>query len=278
VRERAFDWKGSSDDVEGWNPASTVKLFAAIAALQRIDEQGFSPAAQVTFQGKRSRTHSVKELLDAAIVKSDNLAYNRLVQLAGFDRLNGAFLNERNGIRNSALSRAYEQSEWLKLGESASFRNAPAISFSEGKRSALREASSGSYAPFCSRAACTTLQDLAEAMRRVMLQEYLPQHQSFELSPDSLAILRRALRAERARGNEVVDAFSAVFADGDVQFYSKPGYSEGWYSDTVFISDPHRRQAWVVAMAGYPGRHSLDEAARTVATLLATGQLAEYER
>ena len=49
TRERAFDYKGTSSLNSGWNPASAVKIFAAIAALRRIDELGFTSRAKVTF-------------------------------------------------------------------------------------------------------------------------------------------------------------------------------------------------------------------------------------
>ncbi len=273
TRERAFDWNGTSSDRDGWNPASTVKLYAAIAALQRTRSLGFSARAAVTFHGKKDFKTTVTQLVEDAIIKSDNLAYNRLVQLASFEALHGRFLVPSNGIHNSALMRAYHASAWTALGESASLRSAPPITLQEGKRSVKLEAENSKRAVECSAAACATLQDLAEASRRLMLQEQLPASESFDLERGDLLVLRRAMRAERSRGNEMVDAFAEVFNDERVRFYSKPGFSEDWFADNVYIFDPRVNQAWIVTMAGYPGRKSLDSAAKSIAKVIASGAL-----
>ncbi|MDX9719907.1 MAG: LysM peptidoglycan-binding domain-containing protein [Myxococcota bacterium] len=273
IRERAFDYNGSSDDTDGWNPASTIKLYAAIAVLQRIEKMGFSSKAKVTFHAKKPYTIAVADLIRAAIIDSDNIAYNRLVQLASYDYLNGTFLSAENGVRNSALTRAYQSSTWTDMGENVSLRHAPAITLIEGKRKREIEASTASTSVECSAAACTTLQDLAEVTRRLMLQEQLVESDGFKLNNNDLIMLRRAMRAERARGNEMVDKFANEYNDERVRFYSKPGFAGDWFTDNVYIFDPRVNQAWIVTMAGYPGRKSLDSAAQVIAKLVANGEL-----
>ena len=57
--ERAFDWKGLSKEPRGWNAASSIKFFAAIAALEQITKWGFKPSAWVEFHhlktGKKTK-------------------------------------------------------------------------------------------------------------------------------------------------------------------------------------------------------------------------------
>ena len=274
VRERAFDYKGTSSQNSGWNPASAVKLFAAIAALKRIDELGFTSRAKVTFHGKKPYTTTVGELVESAIINSNNISYNRVVQLASFDKLHKEILTSRYGITQTALNRAYEQSTWKSLGEDPSLRISPAITLTEGKKTVKLPAVNSKASAVCTSGACTSLQDLGESSRRLMLQEQLPADESFNLKREDLLVLRRAMRSsDRVRGTEMVDRFAAVFKDSRVKFYSKPGFSEDWFTDNVYIFDPSNNQAWIVVMSGYPGRSSLNSAATAIAKIISSGKL-----
>ena len=274
TRERAFDYRGTSSQNSGWNPASAVKIFAAIAALKRIDELGFSSRAKVTFHGQKTYSTTVGALVEAAIIQSDNIAYNRVVQLASFDKLHKEILTSKFGITKTALNRGYELSRWQGMGENPSFRIAPAITLSEGKKTVKLPAYNSKTATVCSSSACTSLQDLGESTRRLMLQEQLPASESFNLKREDLLVLRRAMRSEdRTRGREMVDRFAAVFKDNRVKFYSKPGFSEDWFTDNVYIFDPRYNQAWIVVMSGYPGRSSLNSASTAIAKIISSGKL-----
>ena len=157
------------------------------------------------------------------------------------------------------------------MGESSSFRESPAIDIREGaRRRELPAAVGGNAGASCQGSACTTLQDLAEAMRRLMLQEQLPASQHFGLPRGHLLTLRQQLRTGRSRGQEVVDRLGRGFGP-DVRFYHKAGFAEDWYSDNVYIFDPRSRQAWIVTMANHPGRSSLNQAADVIGTLITEG-------
>lgn len=272
TRERRFDWEGTSDDADGWNPASTVKLFAAIAAMQRARDLGFTGDALVTFHGGRDYTTSLDELVSLALGPSDNIAYNRLVQFVGYDEMNAQFLSRRNGLAHTALRRPYAQTQWMEMGQPSSFRETPALTIREGGRTRTLDARSGSAATPCGGAACTTLADLAEAMRRLMLQEQLRESDSYNLPRADLLTIRRALRTDRDRGDEVVDALAGDFPTSTV-FYHKAGYSNGWYSDNVYIFDPTQNRAFIVTMAGNEGRSSLTRASAIIGDILADGAL-----
>lgn len=276
VQERAFDYKGTSAVNSGWNPASTVKIFAAIAALRRIDSLGFSARAKVTFYGKKTYATTVGELIEKAIVQSDNIAYNRVVQLASYENLHKTVLTSKFGITQTALNRAYQVSTWQSLGENPSLRHSPKILLVEGRKTLTLPEENAKTPAVCGSGACTSLQDLAESSRRLMLQEQLPPEETFNLKQQDLLFLRRAMRsAERTRGTEMVERFAAVFKDSRVKFYSKPGFSENWYTDNVYIFDPRHNQAWIVVMSGYPGRSSLNGAATAIAKIISSGKLRE---
>ena len=76
----------------------------------------------------------------------------------------------------------------------------------------------------------------------------------------------------RHRGMNVVRGLSAAFPE-ETRFFNKPGFARDWFSDVVYIYLPHKNERWIVAMAGYPGRNSLDDAARIIGKIIATGEL-----
>ncbi|MGB1699818.1 MAG: LysM peptidoglycan-binding domain-containing protein, partial [Nannocystaceae bacterium] len=179
---RRYGYGKTADDVYGWNPASTVKIYAAVAALLRIEKKGFTRKASVRFYGRKGKYETtVEELVEASLIKSDNIAHNRLVQLAGFDNLNQTFFSARNGFKKSAISSAYETKKWIPMGEKASFRETPKIVLRErGKRRTI-PAAVGEAKPHCAGGACTSLLDLSEGVARIMLDQ-LPASKRYALS------------------------------------------------------------------------------------------------
>jgi LysM repeat protein len=274
TQQRSFEYENTGDDVSGWNPASAIKIFSAVAAAERANELGFSLNAQVVFHGRtQNHTFTLRELIGDALGPSNNIAHNFLVQFAGFDALNARFFSARNGFQRSAIMRAYETSNWMRMGEAASFRSTPAITISEGGRSRELPATNGDYRPACGGAACTSVEDLGECMRRLMLHEQLPESERFDLDQATLSFIRRTLRSERSRGEEVVDRLAAAFDTPGVSLYHKAGFAGDWFSDNVYITVPGRQQAYVVSMAAHPGRSSLNGAATAIGEILAAQEL-----
>ena len=106
-----------------------------------------------------------------------------------------------------------------------------------------------------------------------MLQEQLDPGESFGLpTADLTRRLRRTMRADRRRGDEVVDALARHFDPG-ARYYHKAGFAGDWYSDNVYIYDTTRSERWIVVMAGYPGRRALSQAADILGDIMASGEL-----
>ena len=74
---------------EDFWPASTVKVLAALGALDFAADQGFSGQATVTFKSQRGKTlfsDRLQEIYKRAIRVSSNADYDRTLQIAGLDR------------------------------------------------------------------------------------------------------------------------------------------------------------------------------------------------
>lgn len=277
VRERPFDWRGTSDDSNDWNPASTIKFFAAVGALEVLNARGFSPSAVAEFHdhgGKKKRKYRVDELVTDALVKSDNIAYNRLVQLAGYDRLNGVLLGKRRGMSGSGIHKPYERGRWVPMTGLTTFRETPKILIRQGKRVRTVHARESKKEYTCKYSgACTSLQDLAENMRRLMLHEQIPTGERHRIGLRELRVIRKGLEKKRKRGMEFVRAIEKAFKPGEIHIYHKPGFAGEWYSDCLYIYKHRSRRRWIVAAAGHPGRGSLTSAGRVIGEILANEEL-----
>ncbi len=265
----------------GWNPASTVKLFSAIGALELLRRHRFGVKTQVTFHYRKGdRTFGIQDLFEEAVHLSKNIPHNRLVQLAGYDALNGkGGTLRRAGLEHTYIIRAYAAQQWASQGHGKRLKKSPAITLREGKRRKKLPARVGKGRYPCQGAACTTLSDLAKTMCRMMLHEQLPRRRRLRLGDDGqsqhLKLLRRAMnRKRKGRSDRVWDAFARAFPEKEgYALFRKAGFSRDWLSENIYIYNPKHRSRWIVALAGYPGRGSLTGAAKIIAALIKGGDL-----
>jgi hypothetical protein len=274
---RCFSYQDPFADKDWW-PASTVKIYAAVAALETLKKMGFSPKAKLTYEDpKKSVTRKVSELVRLAITPSDNTAFDQLVEIVGFDGIN-EFL-KRIGTGKSVLMRGYSARVIDPEFKVGTLRHNRKIIVTEGNRTGVIPEREGKGSYDCPKHGnCTSLWDLADVMRRVMLWEYLGGNERFDVTKEQVELLRSALEAPRPRGMNVVDGIKRAFAQykRSVRCFHKPGFALNWFSDNVFVSCPDCKTApkrWIMVMAGYGGRNVLDEASFLVAQTVASGKL-----
>ncbi len=92
-----------------WWPASTVKLWAAIGALKRVQAFGLSGSSRISMKAGWRGIYfcgSVRELVWNSLRHSDNLSFDLLVLIAGSDYLNTSA--RRWGLTHTWISRAYK--------------------------------------------------------------------------------------------------------------------------------------------------------------------------
>jgi hypothetical protein len=272
---RAYDYNGTSTTREDWWPASTVKIYAAVAALEKLRSLGFSPKAELVYNYReKPLTTTAEDLVQRAITPSHNLSFDRLVELVGFDALHQQFLNARHGLAGTVLLRAYGGRLLDKQTGRGYNRHSPAITVNEGDKTLKLPELNGTSTQHCpGQGNCTSLVELAETIRRVVLHEKLPPKRRFDLGPKELELLRGALAGKRTRGAGVVNGLKAGFAGQPLEFYHKPGYAARWFSDVVFVKAPESQKQWIVAMAGHGGRDALDQPAQILGSILAKGPL-----
>jgi hypothetical protein len=267
-RERPFSWRTTYDDSD-WNPGSTIKLFSAIGALELLNAKRMKPSSTATFHRRgKTRKYRVDRLVHDALGPSKNHAHNRLVEIAGYDWLNGSVLAKNRGFQHAAIHRPYERSTWP--GRDTFKKGGPKIVLRHGKRKRTLHARPAKHEYVCSGSgACATPNDLAEGMRRLMLHEQLRAGRRFRIDSRSLRTIRDALKSHRKRGNEVVDALRASDRRKRWVFYHKAGFAGDWMSDVVYVYQRNSQRRWIVVVAGNPGRNSVKQGARIIGQLLA---------
>ena len=270
-----MDFAGTGAVRDNWWPASTVKIYAAVAALERLHAMGFDPTeADVTYDYEDGPfTQSFEEILRRAVTDSKNPEFDRLVDIVGAARLNRRFLVPKNGIRDTVMLRCYSGRTPNPETGKCSNRVSPSLRISQGpKKLALPIRTFTDNLQCENEGNCTTLVDLTEVMRRVMMHETLPKSERFKLGDKELKLLRSALKGTHARGG-VADGLRFAFKERPIEIFHKAGYADRWFSDNVFLKIGDTKEQWIIGMAGRPGRESLDEVSRIVATLIADGTL-----
>ncbi len=282
---KTFDWDGHGSDPSGWNPASTVKIFSSVGAIEEMRARGMSRGGEVTFDyphGKRS--FSFSQLLWLAIWESDNIAHDRLMQIAGFDRVHGKTGTlSRAGLEHSAVMRAYQTRDWEAEGHSRSFKDAPGFAIKAAKKAVKVPPRQGEATPGCKNAACTSLQELSQMLCTVMMHEQLPPKARLDLGDGKdntlLKQLREALRTKRTKHPDGTwQAFADAFpgrksaAGAASQVYKKGGFADDWVSDNLFIRANGTRR-YLVTFSAHGGRNVLDPAAKLIADILRRDEL-----
>jgi len=178
-------------------PASSVKLLAAVAALEYAGTYGFAGDAEISGSWIGDRT--IRSVYEPAIIRSDNLSYDLLVRLAGIDFINLEFAPAHGldsvtiGTAFTEVSVAYSPSysltEWIQLGDMPISTPPWADALPKTRTIPARNASR------YYRSNNTDLFDLSEVVRRVLLHDEIPAEHRFTLSEGDLQALTAALCA-----------------------------------------------------------------------------------
>jgi hypothetical protein len=214
-------------------PASSIKVLAALGALDLARSLGFTGAATVAFDdGLPSQT--LRSIYEPAIRDSSNYDYDLLVRIAGLDRLNDEFLTAGNGFPVTSISRSYG---------GLPFDESPAMVLEEAGRRAYVPVRKAARTPECE-GNCSNLFEMAESVRRIVLHEEIPVEQRFDLDITDVKALSAAL--QKAEGFFPPAVTRALGAGAKI--WSKPGdAAELDCLDVAFIQSRTGRRFLVAA-------------------------------
>lgn len=227
---------------EGFYPASSIKLLAALGALDFARSLGLTGDALI------DGGYSLHDTYDAALRYSSNEDYDELVRVAGVDRLNRRFLPD-HGYAATAIQEPYVTDEQVL--------RSPEMVLSEGEREVDVPAREGDDDYGCGGGNCTNLFEMADALRRVVLDPELPAAERFDLSPNDIAGLRDALEgAEGFIAPGVAEALGP-----DTRIFTKPGWVPGLDCvETALVVDSRTGHRFLIAISA-PDDGSCEELA-----------------
>ena len=215
---------------EDFWPASSIKLLAALGALDLAASLGFTGAATVAFDGAYPEADdrvTLRDVYRGAVLDSDNFDYDILIRIAGFDRLNSRFLNAGNGFPATVLQRSYAGID---------VRQSPEMTLEEDGRRVVVPARESSQEYGCPDLGnCTNLFEMSEAVRRVVLDDALPDKERFDISADDVEALDDAL----AGSESFFTAGARQVLGRGTTVRSKPGVAPGLDCvDTAVVTAP----------------------------------------
>lgn len=216
--DTAFEYSMTMSGEERFWPASTVKLIASVMALIKLNAYGLSHKARLLFNDQEGHFEgTAEELCREAIIPSNNTAYNRLMEIAGFDEINDHYLPDVFGYPTMTLQRRY-----VRHKPEDNIRTSPVIVYEEGDKIGQIESrvSSGRMRSLCPRESnCTTLAELAETVFRVVFHDNLPADYRFPVYNDDVKMLNQVLlEAPSCIGKGVAEVLG-----NDALVYNKGG-------------------------------------------------------
>lgn len=235
-------------------PASTIKLWASLGALMRLKQAGLSSQSVLQFSDALGTFRGNA----AALYKPmGNVEYDRLLRIAGLDKLNNQF-RVKLGLQHTILRRGY--------GGTGRMSRSPEIrTLDQGRPGRLRATRSRTNWPTCRRN-CTSLFELQEMLKRLVLHQEFPKAQRLPLSSSDASKLARSLRSQ---WKWVKPAITRVLGQNAI-IYNKAGSVPGNHLlDNAVILSQKGRYLLTVA-SPWPRRastetralHSLNELAR----------------
>ena len=197
----AYTWFSLGDtgfraSADSFWPASMVKLVAAVGALTTLRGHGLTGSARVSFtDGRGAWSGPVSNLYSSALTHSNNVAYDRLMKIAGFDAINDALLNAEDGFPFMAMQRAYD------AANDPTLRISPEMAFEEhGIAGTIPRRESAREHPQCpDDGNCATLFEMLHFLQTVVLHDELDERDRFDLHRTDVAALRRCLDASPTR-------------------------------------------------------------------------------
>ena len=198
----SFTWheyRDSGAATDFW-PASAIKLYTAVAALELIEERGLPLDTAAIFEHREGDgrwvldcARTMREMLSAIFRRSSNEDYTLLLRLVGIDRINTRFLIPERGFPHSALMRGYvlgrpyrfprEEAQRITL-RSADGAKSEQIEhvwagrfYAEERGCTVIDAKTGNV---------TSARELAECLRRVLFHEQLPAQERYRVGAEAI--------------------------------------------------------------------------------------------
>ena len=286
-------YSDTGERLDFW-PASTIKMYAATAALVLIHEQGFSIDAIATFSHQLNGvwsedvSMSFREMIHRTFDCSSNETYTLLLRFAGIDWINENFLVPSNGFLHTSLMRDYVTDDarpWsYNLNENQRIR------VEESGRTWTRDHqwTGRSYANErgcvvyndSGTGNCTSPHDLAEHMRRLIFHSSLPEADRFPIGQEAYTWYRGDLDEAVLNnvsgpswcGGPAFEGVRAVFPLAN--FHHKEGLVSEFRGSVHHVQDPVTHLEYIAAiMVNDASERTIRKLSEEIARMVKTPEL-----
>ncbi len=258
TRFEHYQYKQTAELQNFW-PASCIKLYAMVAALETLTEHGLGLDTVVSFERQVEGSwqldcaRSVPEMISEVCRRSSNEDYTLLLRWVGVTRMNTQFLVGGKGFEKSAVMRGYVNSAGRPYGYVLEQPQRITLRDGAGKEVKMEHrwdgtaysAARGATVIDAKLGNVTTAGEMAECLRRVLFHEMLPANEQYKLTAEQLTLLRHG--GGGFTGLETRNADSGPFAwtkAGEevfprAKFYHKCGVISSYAMDLAYIDDEH---------------------------------------
>ena len=199
-RSRTFHYQTSATANDFW-PASTIKLYSAIAAMEEVHARGFPLDSHVLFEHQEKDgswvtdcARTLREMSSEVFRRSSNEDYTLHLRIPGIDQINSSLLTPERGFPHSALMRGYvtgrpwvyHRSEPQRItlihkDRQTSWTHAwSGKSWSRERGATVIDADTGN---------CTTTAALASCLHRLFFHDSLPEPERFRITSEMASFL-----------------------------------------------------------------------------------------
>ena len=267
-----FKWhhyRKSQDAVDFW-PASTIKIYTVVAALEYLNELEQPLDSALIFERQTDglwhldTARTMREMISEVFRRSSNEDYTLLLRFVGIDRINTQFLIPEKGFQYSALMRdyvvhrpvVYENTEPQRI-RIISKGNKPkvvehkwsGISYAEQRGASILSSTTGN---------CTSTAELAECMRRIMFHESLSESERYHLTSEQLNAIRYGgeglygLENKEAGPYALEGNLKKIFPEA--RFFHKGGMISQYTLDVAYIEDAASQTRFILSLAAQTGK------------------------
>ncbi len=264
------DYSFQLDAENYFYPASSVKLPAAVLALEYMDKTAGVSATNTYTISRDTLNHSIANDVQQIFAVSDNEAYNRLYELLGRDAMNKSMRSKGLPIRmahrletnNPETAQRdtlfFENGKQIGGTEDGSTEKLSVENLSKGK-GYIKNDSLISEAMDFSEKNYFPLETQHNTMKRIFFEENFSEAERFQLTNSSKELLKAAMHTvpRKVGYNELefYDSYSKFFIYGNsrgriqdhIKVYNKVGYAYGYMTDTALITDEKKDVSFLLS-------------------------------
>ncbi len=270
-----WHYQNSPDATDFW-PASTIKIYIAIAALERLHALHLPLETTLTFERREGTgpwildsARAMPEMLNEIWRRSSNEDYTLLLRFCGLDYLNGEFLTPARGFTHSALMRGYwsarpytyKKEERQRITLRAQDGHVDFVEHLWGGRSWSAERGATVIDARTGNMASTL--DLVNCLRRLVFHDLIPEAERYKISPPMIEFLLHGGHGltgietkDPDSGPHAWDAGKEIFPQA--RYYHKVGLISNEVLELAAVDDRLQSgKAWIFCLRAGSGKEKV---------------------